>query len=317
MGSPEQSPTCTSRGRRWRGTLGSLHDWGHVALSMWFIITSFPISCTSLVLPLPRADLLPDTEPQQQLSPKGAASRCRWLQDKPFICGHAPPSLPPNQASTQVGSTWYKPAAQVVLETEVKVPSQGQLALKCYKRLSMSTVTSAFPSFNRTKAHCWNCSWLHQYCWTHRRWMRTKPIFISAAHLTTAAKLLWAATLEPVSNLTRTENFSWHLPGVSASAPLLGTHRSSYQQKQVLCSHLALHQQDTQLPTFHCLCTAQLCSIAKLPHATTQLPGCTYLLGGAWHVPERFQIHTYALHVPLVTLPLIPDSWTTTNIATL
>lgn len=83
---------------------------------------------------------------------------------------------------------------------------------------------------------------------------------------------------------------------------MASTYRSSHQPKQALCLHPALHQQNMQLPIFHCLCTAQLCSTAKLPGATTQLPGCIYLLGGAQHVPQGFQTHTYALHLSLVTL---------------
>lgn len=116
--------------------------------------TSFPIPWTSLVLPLPPVDLLPHTEPQQQLRPKGAASRCCWLREKPFICGRATPSLPQlqrNQALTQVGSTWYKPAAQAVLETEVKVPSQGQLALKCYETQHVNC-NKCFSNFRKNQS---------------------------------------------------------------------------------------------------------------------------------------------------------------------
>lgn len=155
--------------------------------------------CTSQVLPLPPADLLPHTEPLLQLSPKGAAGRFRRLQDKPFICGcgwHAFATATTKPGIDPSGSTWYRPGVQAVLETEVKVPSQGQLALKYYKRVSMSIVTSVFPSFNRTKHTAEMPPGFINAAGHTGEWMHTKPIFISAAHLITAAKHLRAATLE-------------------------------------------------------------------------------------------------------------------------
>lgn len=159
----------------------------------------------------------------------------------------------------------------------------------------MSTLPSAFPSFNRGKACCWNPSWLHQCFWTHERWMRTKSIFISVAHLITAAKLPWVSTLKQISNLIRSENFSWHLPGVSASASITQQHLplswalGSGAPAQISQSDARAPTQDwtSGTPALHlpvCLCMApQLCRHAKLPRATIQLPCCSYLLGGAWH----------------------------------
>lgn len=164
----------------------------------------------------------------------------------------------------------------------------------------MSTLTSAFPSFNRGKAHRWNSSWLHQCFWTHERWMHTKSIFISAAHLITAAKLLWVAThRNQISNLKRAENFSWHLLGCQPLPPTYSSIFPSpehWSQEHLLRSAKAMpmllpRSEPVGHPTLHppvCLCIApQLCRHAELPRATVQLPCGSYLLGEVWHVPEE------------------------------
>lgn len=73
----------------------------------------------------------PEYNPQNKFPtkhPHKQSCGCRWLPDKPFICGLC--SFITAQATTTPGnkpsrSTWYKTVAWAVLQTALKVPGQA------------------------------------------------------------------------------------------------------------------------------------------------------------------------------------------------